>query len=112
MNPYRIDYLADTIRFSGISAEKANINKYKKYEKDIENVSWKFQPLAFERTGGWSYPAQLYVKHIANLLSIKHKVHISVVLNSLVTEISSILMKSVANMVIKRKVDCGPAWVE
>eukprot|EP01084_Bolivina_argentea_P291425 500868_1 len=111
-SPFKKNTLADTIKFIGISAEKAIRMKYKKYKDDIKNVHWKFQPIAFERTGGFSLPAQLLTKRIALQLAAKYNINYHIVLNSIVTEISSILLKEAAQLVIRRKADIGPDWYE
>ncbi len=103
-----INRLADTIKFTGITAEKAIRDKYIKYAKDIKNVSWKFQPISYERTGGWSLPAQLLTKRIAKQTANKFNINFHIVLHSMITEISSILLKSAANMIIRKKTDIGP----
>ncbi len=112
VSPYKKNKIARTMQHTGISAEDAILSKYKKYQMDIEGVNWKFQPIAFERTGGWSLPSQLLLKRIARLTSSKFNIQFQIVLKGMVTEISSILLKQTANMIIRRKTDIGPDYFD
>ncbi len=111
-SPYIDANIAKTIKSVGITTIIASLDKYKKYKTDIINVPFIFQPLAFERTGGWGLPSQLFVKHIAKQLASKFNINFNIMLQSMVREISCILLKQAAKQALRRKVDNGPMWAQ
>ena len=69
---------------------------------------WKFQPIAFEATGGFSLPALLLVNRISKLVSPRSNIPVPIIQRFIISEISCILLRSASWMLQRKKTDIVP----
>ena len=118
----RIDYALDITVVSSLrhdllrqaaheqltGAQKGADVKYNKYRHDLQDKPFKFQPIAFEASGGFSIPARMLIKQIAGAVASRFGIKPCVMAKKISDEISVILLRSAARMILRRKVDKLP----
>ena len=104
----RLDLLRQAAHEQLAGAQKGADVKYKKYRQDLHNKPFKFQPIAFEASGGFSVPARMLIKLIASAVAARYGVKPSVMAKKISDEISVIILRSAARMVLRRKIDKLP----
>ena len=77
----------------------------------LDNSTWKLQPLSFESTGGFDKPSSLLINNLANSISARFGIPSSVIQRSIVNELSIILTKGAARLVLRRMVEKEPLKV-
>ena len=71
-------------------------------------MPFKFQPIAFEASGGFSIAAQMLIKKIAGAVAARFGVKRCVIAKRISDEISVVIMRSAAQMILRRKVEKLP----
>ena len=107
-SPYKFDIIRDAAHETLAAASQASINKYKKYEKDVINKSWQFQPLCFEASGGFDKPSRLLINAIATAVASRYGIAKAVIIRSITNELSVILTRAASRMVLRRMVEKEP----
>ena len=87
--------MQDTIQYELISAEKAIVGKYDKDKNDIIDENWKFQPLSFEATGGWSITSKLIINTMSQILGSKCNINHDIIRKSITNEVSCTLIRNI-----------------
>ena len=85
------------------AAKEASDRKYKKYAQDIAERTFKFQPVAFERTGGFSVPAQNFIKSVANAVQGNQHTPAAITQITISRQISVAIGRSTAQMALRRQ---------
>ena len=111
--PFESDIIRESTRDVLAAAAVASKDKYGKYYVDINNgnTNWKFQPLSFEATGGFDKPPILLINKLADAVSARYGVPAQIIRNSICNEISIILARGSARLVLRRLVEKEPLRV-
>ena len=112
-SPYKSDVIKDSSRDILAAAEIACKDKYNKYWFDInnDNVNWKFQPLSFEATGGFDKPPILLIGKLADAISARYGIPSQIVRKSISDELSIIITRGSARLILRRLVEKEPLAV-
>ena len=105
VSSFRYDLIKKAAHESLVAAQKGADVKYNKYKNDLHDSPFKLQPIAFEASGGFSIPAQMLIKKIADAVSSRYGMKRCVIAKKISDEISVILLRSAARMVLRRKVE-------
>ena len=108
----RSPFRKDIIRHSSLevlSAAKTPADqKYQTYSGSFETKCWKFQPVAFEATGGMDDPTAMLIRSIAKSVADRWGTRWTFVEQRIRREMSSIVAKGAAHMFLRRKLGCQP----
>ena len=105
VSPLKYDIIREAYAQHLAGADKAAADKYRKYREDINGVQFKFQPLAFEATGGFDEAAQLFINKIAKQVASRFGRNPAAVAKQISDEISCSIMRSTAQMMLRRSVE-------
>ena len=105
VSPLKFKLLVEAQSTHLVGALAGADTKYNKYSADINGVGFKFQPLAFEATGGFDVPAQMLIRKIAKQVASRFGRTPAAVEKQISDEISCSIMRSTAQMMLRRQVE-------